>query len=442
MRTQIGSPLSKTSNRLAVLGTAALALTISLAPNASAQDVRSTDVEVWMLPDLDPFTESASDWIAGSTSGAWVDGISLVNTGATGPSLSPPFSDQLGLFIDLGRDLANGATGTISSQLVSGGSVQFDAAGLVAPTTLAGAVHVSRNSPAGSGDFTVTGFSFAGPDAGLFDLPTFTPTAITAGQQTANFDLGFAGTCGGGGPLAATLTFTTDTGLDLPLSILAPMSVAADVRVLPDYDPWVEDIFTWFDGNATGQWSDGLALVGTGAETPNLRPEAQSDLTAYLNTGTNLTLPEFDTGSGTISNQLVAPGQTQLKVFDNASPQTVFDAVLIERSSPDGSADLVLDTYAVTGPDAAFFDLDLFTAIASDPLTPGSDLEDAIAFDLIFNPDGLDLAGQTDFAAVITFTADTGLEIPVNVSATTVPEPTSAALLLASAALLIRRRRA
>lgn len=443
------TPTTAASTRLRTKALFASALLVSaVLPTATAhaQDVRSTQVEVWTLPDMNPWVEGTGVWVLGTSIGQWVDGIPSVGTGAPNFLGSVEAESELGIYLGTGFVTAeldlNGTLATISSQLVSAGSVQFSPLDFGSPSTLTGAVNVSRNSPAGSGDFTVTGFSFAGPDAGVFDLPSFVPTAISAGQQTAAFDLGFTGTPGGE-PLAATLTFTTDTGLELPVSILAPASTAADVRVLPDVNPWVESAFTWFDGDATGQWSDGIPLVGTGAESEYLSPAEENDILFYLSTGQALVTEDvLTTTQATASDQLVAPGQTTVKVWDNDLPQTIFDAVLIERSGPEGSADLLLTAYEILGPDAAFFDLDLFTAIASDGLTPGSGTEDpTIAFDLIFNPDGLALGDQTDFEATINFTADTGLIIPVNVSATTVPEPSSLALLAVGSLAMIRRRR-
>ena len=211
---------------------------------------------------------------------------------------------------------------------------------------------------------------------------------------------------------------------------------AADVWVLPDFDPYQSGIFDWLDGNGVGQWSEGVANLGT---TSLFVPDIQdfNNLGSYSDAGLRLCDDEIvDATDATCSHQLISGGSVDFTVMSGETPTDFSDAIAINRMAPDAFAGLGILGFSFSGADAAYFALD-----PNDfPETLGGS---GTPFTLSFT--GTESRG---YAATLNLTTDTpGLTIPfeINGRVTTaiVPSPTAATagfVLLGGLAMRRRRR--
>lgn len=205
-----------------------LALSVLAVPaHAASVSVTSEAAEVWMLPDFNPYEEGTGSWFLNISEGLWVEGIpSIGDSSAFTPSIVE--LKALPEYLRVGFQLCDdGSIGSCSDQLVSAGSFNFTASPAGVPHTFSNAITINRTSGQGSGDLTLTGFSFSGDDAALFDLPDFTSTALGGGEVTEAFDLRFLGAPIGS--YDATLTFMTDTHLLVPFNISGTVTAPATV---------------------------------------------------------------------------------------------------------------------------------------------------------------------------------------------------------------------
>ena len=216
---------------------------------------------------------------------------------------------------------------------------------------------------------------------------------------------------------------------------------AADVRVLPDLHPFFEAPITWFSGQATGQWVDGVSLVGSGEPNFLGSGEAANDLSAYLELGIDIANANPDGfGDGTLSHQLISPSTIDFTAMSGDTPTTFDNTITIDRVAPDSFAALRFFGFTFTGSDAAFFDL-----------YPDDFPAEGVTFDGESIGFSLDFTGteERDYSALLNLETDTpGLTIPFEITGrvtgggpAVVPSPTAAAGGLMLGLIASRRRR-
>lgn len=238
----------------------------------------------------------------------------------------------------------------------------------------------------------------------------------------------------------ATLVFVAAAAMSSPHAEAASVTVeAAEVWVLPNYDPYRSSFFDWIDGDGVGEWSDGLTSRGTpsafeqGIEALDTEDAFLQlglgicgDLEAFLASGN---AAGASAAGASCSHQLLSAGSLTFTVLAGEEADFFPDAIAINRTAPSVSDPLTLTGFSFSDSDDVF-DLDAATF-------PTVIDGDSFAFDLLFTG-----TEPGDYAATLTLTAEGGLTIPFEISGTVtgVPTPSAALAGLSLAGALALRR--
>lgn len=211
---------------------------------------------------------------------------------------------------------------------------------------------------------------------------------------------------------------------------------AAEVWVLPDFNPFVTSPVDWVARESETFWVEGQPNVGDPSPFFN-NFEGITTTEEYFAAG------QIGCGEGYVegesapcSHQLFSPGTFTFTATPDDLPGNFADGIVINRTAPAGGFAAVSSTgFTFTGPDADLFGLD-------PAALPASVSGDRLALDLLFTG-----TEARDYAATLTLQTGTpGLEIPFEIAGTVTPVPTPSAA-AAGVALLAgmagrRRRRA